>query len=144
MEKLVSDMGRRGFDRMRCARVTLQHRQAGRSVQNRLMCESSRGPAARPSRSRLPLEVPDRRHDSVDCSRSCPAGIRRVRGKVVTIPLAPRTARAIDLVISERTEGPLFTAAVGRRLDRPGAAHSSPRRSTPGSPAGCSGGRFAR
>jgi integrase/recombinase XerD len=41
---------------------------------------------------------------------------------VVTIPLAPRTARAIDLVISERTEGPLFTAADGRRLDRHGAA----------------------
>jgi hypothetical protein len=41
---------------------------------------------------------------------------------VVTIPLAPRTARAIDLAISERTEGPLFHAADGRRLDRHGAA----------------------
>jgi hypothetical protein len=41
---------------------------------------------------------------------------------VVTIPLAPRTARAIDLAIGERTEGPLFTAADGRRLDRHGAA----------------------
>src|ERR1700704_820911 len=48
--------------------------------------------------------------------------ITRKGGKVVTIPLAPRTARAIDLVISERTEGPLFTAADGRRLDRHGAA----------------------
>jgi site-specific recombinase XerD len=48
--------------------------------------------------------------------------ITRKGGKVVTIPLAPRTARAIDLAIGERTEGPLFTAADGRRLDRPGAA----------------------
>jgi hypothetical protein len=36
----------------------------------------------------------------------------------VTIPLAPRTARAID----ERTSGPLFLAGDGRRLDRHGAA----------------------
>jgi integrase len=42
-------------------------------------------------------------------------------GKVVTIPLAPRTARAIDLAIGERTEGPVFLAADGRRLDRHGA-----------------------
>ena len=42
-------------------------------------------------------------------------------GKVVTIPLAPRTARAIDLAISERTGGPVFLAADGRRLDRHGA-----------------------
>lgn len=41
---------------------------------------------------------------------------------MVTIPLAPRTARAIDLVIGERTEGPLFSTADGRRLDRHGAA----------------------
>jgi integrase/recombinase XerD len=41
---------------------------------------------------------------------------------VVTIPLAPRTARAIDLAIGERTEGPLFTTADGKRLDRGGAA----------------------
>ncbi|HEY2262702.1 MAG TPA: site-specific integrase, partial [Streptosporangiaceae bacterium] len=32
----------------------------------------------------------------------------RKGGKVVTIPLAPRTARAIDLAIGERTGGPLF------------------------------------
>jgi integrase/recombinase XerD len=42
-------------------------------------------------------------------------------GKVVTIPLAPRTARAIDLAIGERMEGPIFLAADGRRLDRHGA-----------------------
>ncbi len=52
--------------------------------------------------------------------------ITRKGGKVVTIPLAPRTARAIDLATGERTEGPLFTrrgrAAAGparRRPDRP-------------------------
>jgi integrase/recombinase XerD len=48
--------------------------------------------------------------------------ITRKGGKVVTIPLAPRTARAIGLAIGERTEGPLFTSADGRRLDRHGAA----------------------
>ena len=44
--------------------------------------------------------------------------ITRKGGKVVTIPLAPRTARAIDLAIGERTGGPVFQAADGRRLDR--------------------------
>src|SRR6266513_3448440 len=48
--------------------------------------------------------------------------ITRKGGKVVTIPLAPRTARAIDLATGERTEGPVFLAADGRRLDRHGAA----------------------
>jgi site-specific recombinase XerD len=48
--------------------------------------------------------------------------ITRKGGKVVTIPLAPRTARAIDLAIGERTDGPLFTTADGQRLDRHGAA----------------------
>ena len=47
--------------------------------------------------------------------------ITRKGGKVVTIPLAPRTARAIDLAIGERTSGPVFQAADGRRLDRHGA-----------------------
>ena len=47
--------------------------------------------------------------------------ITRKGGKVVTIPLAPRTARAIDLAIGERTKGPVFLAADGRRLDRHGA-----------------------
>jgi integrase len=44
--------------------------------------------------------------------------ITRKGGRVVTIPLAPRTARAIDLAIGERTDGPVFLAADGRRLDR--------------------------
>ena len=48
--------------------------------------------------------------------------ITRKGGKVVTIPLAPRTARAIDLATGERTEGPLFLGGDGRRLDRHGAA----------------------
>ena len=52
--------------------------------------------------------------------------ITRKGGKVVTIPLAPRTARAIDLAIGERTSGPLFLRrgweTIGparRRTDRP-------------------------
>ena len=48
--------------------------------------------------------------------------ITRKGGKVVTAPLAPRTARAIDLAIGERCEGPIFLATDGRRLDRHGAA----------------------
>jgi hypothetical protein len=47
--------------------------------------------------------------------------ITRKGGKVVTIPLAPRTARAIDLAIGERAGGPVFLAGDGRRLDRHGA-----------------------
>lgn len=40
----------------------------------------------------------------------------------MTVPLAPRTARAIDLAVGERSEGPIFLAAAERRLDRHGAA----------------------
>ena len=36
--------------------------------------------------------------------------ITRKGSKVVTIPLAPRTARAIDLAIGERTGGAVFRA----------------------------------
>jgi integrase len=60
--------------------------------------------------------------------------ITRKGGKVVTIPLAPRTARAIDLAIGERTGGPLFVTADEKRLDRHGE-HSSPeQRGRPSSP----------
>ena len=38
----------------------------------------------------------------------------------MTVPLAPRTARAIDLAIGERTDGPVFLTADRRRLDRHG------------------------
>ena len=48
--------------------------------------------------------------------------ILRKGGKMVTIPLAPRTARAIDLAIGERLEGPIFLRPDGQRLDRHGAA----------------------
>ena len=48
--------------------------------------------------------------------------ITRKGGKVVTIPLAPRTARAIDLAIGERVERPIFLTSDRQRLDRHGAA----------------------
>ena len=48
--------------------------------------------------------------------------VLRKGGKIVTIPLAPRTARAVDLAIGERTQGPIFTGPDGKRLDRHGAA----------------------
>ncbi|HVM15782.1 MAG TPA: tyrosine-type recombinase/integrase [Egibacteraceae bacterium] len=44
--------------------------------------------------------------------------IVRKGGKHVTIPLAPRTSRAIDLYIGERTTGPIFLGAKGGRMDR--------------------------
>lgn len=47
--------------------------------------------------------------------------ILRKGGKVVTIPLAPRTARAVDLAIGERASGPIFLGGDGHRLDRHGA-----------------------
>ena len=47
--------------------------------------------------------------------------VTRKGGKVVTIPLAPRTARAIDLAVGERCDGPIFLTAEGRRLERHGA-----------------------
>jgi integrase/recombinase XerD len=48
--------------------------------------------------------------------------ITRKGGKVVTIPLAPRTARAIDLAVGEHVDGPIFLTPNGQRLDRHGAA----------------------
>ncbi len=50
--------------------------------------------------------------------------ITRKGGKVVTIPLAPRTARAIGLAIGERADGPIFLTSDGQRLDRHGAARA--------------------
>ena len=66
-------------------------------------------------RTRLTLRFP------LNCWDSQTLTITRKGGKVVTIPLAPRTARAIDLAIGDRTDGPVFLAADGRRLDRHGA-----------------------
>ncbi len=44
--------------------------------------------------------------------------IVRKGGKHVTIPLAPRTGRTIDLYVGERTTGPIFVGAKGGRMDR--------------------------
>jgi len=44
--------------------------------------------------------------------------VTRKGGKVVTLPLAPRTARAANLAIGERMDGPIFLGADGARLDR--------------------------
>jgi integrase/recombinase XerD len=45
--------------------------------------------------------------------------VLRKGGKVLTVPLAPRTARAVDLAIGERLAGPIFISATGQ--DRHGA-----------------------
>jgi integrase/recombinase XerD len=44
--------------------------------------------------------------------------VLRKGGKLVTPPLAPRVARAIDLAVGERIEGPIFIDNHGQRLDR--------------------------
>jgi site-specific recombinase XerD len=44
--------------------------------------------------------------------------IVRKGGKHVTIPIAPRTGRALDLYIADRTMGPIFLGANGARMDR--------------------------
>jgi integrase/recombinase XerD len=44
--------------------------------------------------------------------------IVRKGGKQVTIPLAPRTGRTLDLYIGERSTGPIFVGAKGGRMDR--------------------------
>jgi integrase/recombinase XerD len=83
--------------------------------------------------------------------------ILRKGGKTVVIPLALRTARAVDLAVGEQAERPIFLSADGRRLDRhapgrivrrlarhagitkrvgptPSGTRSSPSPSTPASP----------
>ena len=42
----------------------------------------------------------------------------RKGGKLVTMPLAPHVARAVDLAVGERVEGPIFLGSNGERLDR--------------------------
>jgi integrase/recombinase XerD len=44
--------------------------------------------------------------------------IVRKGGKHVTIPLAPRTARTLDLYVGERISGPIFLGVNGERMDR--------------------------
>ena len=48
--------------------------------------------------------------------------VLRKGGKTVVMPLAPRTARAIDLVVGERFEGTILYSNDGGRLDRHAAA----------------------
>jgi integrase/recombinase XerD len=51
----------------------------------------------------------------------------RERGEHVTIPLAPRTARALDFYLGERTVGPIFLGATGGRMDRYAADRTAKR-----------------
>jgi len=48
--------------------------------------------------------------------------VLRKGGKVVTMPLAPRVGRAIDLAIGERLDGPVFTSVSGAQMDRHAAS----------------------
>jgi integrase/recombinase XerD len=58
--------------------------------------------------------------------------ILRKGGKIVTIPLAPRTARAIDLAIGDCIDGPIFIGPDGSRLDRHAAGADRTARRPPG------------
>jgi integrase/recombinase XerD len=51
----------------------------------------------------------------------------------VTVPLVPRTARTVDRVIGERTEGPILRRHDGARLPAPPIGGSGRSASTPGS-----------
>jgi integrase len=63
--------------------------------------------------------------------------ITRKGGKVVTIPLAPRTARAIDLAVGERCEGPSSsTGMAGGWTGTARGASSAGLRGAPGSASG--------
>jgi integrase/recombinase XerD len=48
--------------------------------------------------------------------------VNRKGGKIVIIPLAPRTARTVYLAIGERNEGPIFVTDTGLRMNRHQAA----------------------
>ena len=48
--------------------------------------------------------------------------VNRKGGKIVIIPLAPRTARTVYLAIGERSEGPIFVTDTGDRMNRHQAA----------------------
>ena len=64
-----------------------------------------------------------RRAEPTSRTWRCKRGHRTLRilgkgNKPATIPLVPRTARTIDLVIGERHEGPILRRKDGQRLDR--------------------------
>ena len=44
--------------------------------------------------------------------------VKRKGGKTATVPLAPRTAEAVETYVGERTTGPLFVTATGARWHR--------------------------
>ena len=48
--------------------------------------------------------------------------VNRKGGKIVIVPLAPRTARTVYLAIGERNEGPIFVTDTGLRMNRHQAA----------------------
>lgn len=48
--------------------------------------------------------------------------ILRKGGKIVTVPLAPRTARAVDLAVGDRHQGPIFCGNDHGRLERHAAS----------------------
>jgi integrase len=56
--------------------------------------------------------------DRYDFAHQAHAVLLGLNNKPATIPLVPRTARTIDLVVGERHEGPILRRRDGQRLDR--------------------------
>lgn len=48
--------------------------------------------------------------------------VHRNDAKIVVVPLAPRTARTVDLAVGERNDGPVFVAEPTERMNRHQAA----------------------
>lgn len=57
--------------------------------------------------------------------------VRRKGGKLATVPLAPRTAAAVEALVGDREAGPIFATRSGRGMDRH-AAWKVIRRLAPG------------
>jgi integrase/recombinase XerD len=110
----------------------------GRIGRQRGRCAARRGRARHRGRARPDLPAGDQcvadlrglgaEIDKLGLERGHRAlTVRRKGGKIVTIPLAaPRTARAIDLEIGERLDGPIFRRADGGTGSWPAGAGTSP------------------
>ena len=112
IEAFASDLEARGRSRATIARrlctVTCFYRYAEQEG----LIEHS--PAVHVRRPRLEQLGMERGHRTLT--------VLRKGGETVTMPMSPRTARAVDLAVGERFEGPILLGNDGERLDRHAAA----------------------
>ena len=75
-----------------------------------------------PQRPRRVLQVRRRRGADIDDLGTERAHrVLRVTckgGKTATIPMAPRTAKGVDIYVGDRTSGPIFATSTGKRWQR--------------------------